>query len=492
MKKPTWTTEQIPSLQGKSAIVTGANQGLGLETARVLAGHGARVVLAVRTLSKGEAAIEQILADHPTTELSLVRLDLSSLDSIRAAADDVRRRLDRIDILINNAGVMYAPSETTSDGFEMQLGTNHLGHFAWTGLLIDRLLGVPGSRIVTHTSIGHKLAPAAGFAALETEDRLSPPTAYNRSKLANLLFHYELQRRLTACGAKTIAVAAHPGLSNTALLNQPSARFLRPFMFWLTQSPKMGALCIVRAATDPGVLGGQLYGPDGLQETRGDPVLITSSKRSYSGEEQRLLWKESERLTGIRYPELGEVELPAPRRSDETDWTAEDMPDQTGRVAIITGSNQGLGLAAARALAGRGATVVLAVRTPSKGEAAIEDIRKEHPDADLHVQQLDLASLESIRRAAAEVRERFERIDLLINNAGAMHAPQKKTADGFGIQFGTNHLGHFLWTALPPAADVHGDPDRRRWGAADPSRRYRPGLPRWSVLWAGRTWRVGR
>jgi NAD(P)-dependent dehydrogenase (short-subunit alcohol dehydrogenase family) len=296
-----WTTNDVPDLKGKVAIITGANQGLGLEATRGLAGRGAKVILAIRTLSKGEAAIEDIRADHPAADLELVQLDLSSLGSIRAAADEVKGRLDRIDVLINNAGVMFAPQDKTADGFEMQLGTNHLGHFAWTGLLIDRLLSVPGSRIVTHSSVGHNLASQANLDNLHNEEGLSPPVAYNHSKLANLMFHYELQRRLTASGAATIAVAAHPGLSNTTLLNQPSARFLRPFMFWMTQSPAIGALGILRAATDPYVLGGQYYGPDGFRETTGYPVLVTSSDRSYDGEAQRRLWEVSEELTGIRY-----------------------------------------------------------------------------------------------------------------------------------------------------------------------------------------------
>lgn len=171
------------------------------------------------------------------------------------------------------------------------------------------------------------------------------------------------QRRLTASGARTVAVAAHPGLSNTTLLNQPSARFLRPFMFWMTQDPAMGALGILRAATDPGALGGQYYGPDGIQETTGHPVLHVSSARSYEEGAQRRLWETSERLTGVTFPLATPVSRKEPASPTRDRWTLQDVPDQTGRVAVVTGANQGLGLEITRALARRGATVVMAVRS---------------------------------------------------------------------------------------------------------------------------------
>lgn len=170
-----WTSEDIPDQAGRVVIITGSNQGLALEAARQLAARGATVVLAVRTPAKGQSAAASIRAEHPDARLEVVELDLGSLASIRAAADEVRGRFEHIDILINNAGVMFAPIETTADGFEVQLGTNHLGHFAWTGLLLDRMVDVPGSRVVTHSSVGHKLAPDAGFDDLDTEDPQRSP-----------------------------------------------------------------------------------------------------------------------------------------------------------------------------------------------------------------------------------------------------------------------------------------------------------------------------
>src|SRR6478672_5325096 len=193
-----WTVADIPDQTGRTAVITGANTGLGFETAKALAARGAGVVLAVRNLDKGRSAVEKITAAVPGAELELQELDLGSLESVRAAADDLRNKHDRIDLLINNAGVMYPPKETTKDGFELQFGTNHLGHFALTGLLLDRLLPVPGSRVVTVSSIGHRINAAIHFDDLQWEHSYSRVGGYGQSKLANLLFTYELQRRLSA------------------------------------------------------------------------------------------------------------------------------------------------------------------------------------------------------------------------------------------------------------------------------------------------------
>src|SRR6201990_643047 len=211
-----WTTADIPDQTGRVAVITGANTGLGYETAAALADHGARVVLAVRNLDKGKDAAARITANSPHADVALQELDLTSLDSVRAAADQLRSAHDRIDLLINNAGVMWTPKSTTQDGFELQFGTNHLGHFAFTGLLLDRLLPVAGSRIVTVSSMGHRIRAAIHFDDLQWERGYSRVGAYGQAKLANLLFTYELQRRLAHFGT-TIAAAAHPGGSNTAL-----------------------------------------------------------------------------------------------------------------------------------------------------------------------------------------------------------------------------------------------------------------------------------
>lgn len=299
-----WTAADIPDQTGRVAVITGANTGLGYETALALADHGAHVVLAVRNLDKGKDAAARITATSPHADVALQELDLTSLDSIRAAAEQLRSAHDRIDLLINNAGVMYTPKETTKDGFEMQFGTNHLGHFALTGLLLDRLLPVPGSRIVTVSSMGHRILADIHFDDLQWEHRYNRVAAYGQAKLANLLFTYELQRRLAPHGT-TIAAAAHPGGSNTELGRYTPAAF-RPlvnvFFNVIAQDAAMGALPTLRAATDPGVLGGQYYGPDGFAETRGHPKLVGSSQKSHDVAMQRRLWAVSEELTGVVYP----------------------------------------------------------------------------------------------------------------------------------------------------------------------------------------------
>jgi NAD(P)-dependent dehydrogenase (short-subunit alcohol dehydrogenase family) len=298
-----WTTADIPDQSGRVAVITGANTGLGYETALALAAHGAHVVLAVRNLDKGKDAISRIVAQSPQADVALQELDLTSLESTRAAAEQLRADHDRIDLLINNAGVMYPPKSTTKDGFELQFGTNHLGHFAFTGLLLDRLLPVAGSRVVTISSIGHRIRADIHFDDLQWEHSYNRVSAYGQAKLANLLFTYELQRRLAAQGT-TIAVAAHPGGSNTELMRHlPGwASAVYPVLEPIFQDAAMGALPQLRAATDPAVVGGQYYGPAGFAETRGYPKVVGSSKKSHDAERQRKLWAVSEKLTGVTFP----------------------------------------------------------------------------------------------------------------------------------------------------------------------------------------------
>lgn len=299
-----WSQADIPDQSGRTVVVTGANTGLGYHTAAALAFHGARVVLAVRNLEKGNAALSRIVAAKPDADITLTQLDLSSLASVRRAAEELRGAYPRIDLLINNAGVMWTPKELTADGFELQFGTNHLGHFALTGLLLDHLLKVRASRVVTVSSLGHRMRAAIHFDDLQWERSYSRIGAYGQSKLANLLFTYELQRRLSAAAAPTVAVAAHPGGSATELArNVP--RILRPLNMLaplLFQSAEAGALPTLRAATDPTVQGGQYYGPDGLGEQRGHPKLVQSSAQSHDAELQRRLWSVSEELTGVKFP----------------------------------------------------------------------------------------------------------------------------------------------------------------------------------------------
>jgi NAD(P)-dependent dehydrogenase (short-subunit alcohol dehydrogenase family) len=296
-----WTERDIPNQKGRVAVVTGANTGLGFETARALAEHGASVVLAVRDVEKGKQAATRIGGDVTVQEL-----DLTSLESIRAAADDLHATHSRIDLLINNAGVMHTPRRTTRDGFELQFGTNHLGHFAFTGLLLDLVLPVSGSRVVTVSSVGHRIRAAIHFDDPQWERSYNRIAAYGQSKLANLMFTYELQRRLAQHGT-TAAVAAHPGVANTELVrNLPTAlRVIAPVIAPLiSQTPAKGSLPTLRAATDPAVLGGQYYGPDGLGESRGHPQVVTSSDQSYDVAIQQRLWAVSEDLTGVKFPVL--------------------------------------------------------------------------------------------------------------------------------------------------------------------------------------------
>ncbi|MEW1956608.1 SDR family NAD(P)-dependent oxidoreductase [Kineococcus sp. NPDC059986] len=300
MSSTRWTAGDVPDQHGRVAVVTGANTGLGFETAKVLAARGAAVVLAVRDVEKGAAAASRMGGD-----VSVQRLDLSSLTSVREAAEAVRGRHPRIDLLVDNAGVMYTPRRTTQDGFELQFGTNHLGHFAFTGLLLDALLPVPGSRVVVVSSVAHRVRAAIHFDDLQWERSYSKVAAYGQSKLANLLFTYELQRRLAAHATSTIAVAAHPGISNTELVRHtpaPVRALMDRLGNVLTQPAAMGALPTLRAATDPAVLGGQYFGPSGAGEARGYPRQVASSDQSHDLAVQRRLWTVSEELTGVTFP----------------------------------------------------------------------------------------------------------------------------------------------------------------------------------------------
>lgn len=298
-----WTAQDIPDQTGRVVVVTGANSGLGLEAARELARKGAHVVMTARNMDKGADAEADIRAAVPRASLSLRQLDLASKESIRSFAESLLSDQPVIDQLYNNAGVMATPEWQTEDGFEMQFGTNHLGHYAWTGLLLDRLLPVEGSRVVTVSSVGHRIRSRIDFDDLGAERRYNRVAAYGRSKLANLLFTYELQRRLAAADESTIALAAHPGGSDTELgRHLPGSRFLIPLVRPMTQSAAMGALPTLRAATDPEATGGQYYGPDGFMETKGHPVVVTSSSRSHETGTQQRLWAASEELTGVSYP----------------------------------------------------------------------------------------------------------------------------------------------------------------------------------------------
>ncbi|MBL7491617.1 SDR family NAD(P)-dependent oxidoreductase [Frankia sp. AgB1.9] len=304
-----WTDADIPDQQGRTVVVTGGNTGLGFETARMLARRGASIVLACRNEEKAAAAAERIeTVASPDAEISTVPLDLASLASVHRAAERLRAEHPRIDLLINNAGGVRPRYGRTEDGFELTLATNHLGPFALTGLVLDRLLTTSGSRIVTVSSIGHRRGPI-NFDDLQSEHGYRYNQAYFQSKLANLMFTYELQRRLAAAERDTLAVAAHPGNARTefgrdmnVMVRAAMSPRLRIITSWMLQSPHMGALAIARAAADPTARGGDYYGPPGRSQFTGHPARVESSPRSHDQSAQLRLWQESERLTGVTVP----------------------------------------------------------------------------------------------------------------------------------------------------------------------------------------------
>jgi NAD(P)-dependent dehydrogenase (short-subunit alcohol dehydrogenase family) len=297
-----WTAERIPDQSGRLAVVTGANSGLGLVTARELARAGARVVMAARNPAKGAEAVRAVQVRAPGSDVELEQLDLANLDSVRGFAERVRERHGEIDLLINNAGVMATPRGETADGFELQFGTNHLGHFALTGLLLDRLEGREDARVVTLSSGAHKGGRIA-FDNLDGRRRYFRWRAYAQSKLANLLFALELDRRLRAAGSTIKSLAAHPGYAHTNLQSSGPPRvdallMALPNRFY-AQSDEMGALPTLYAATEPGLEGGAYIGPDGFAEGRGHPTRVSPSETARDEQLARRLWEVSEQLTGV-------------------------------------------------------------------------------------------------------------------------------------------------------------------------------------------------
>ena len=306
-----WTAADIPDLSGKTILVTGANSGLGYETALALAGKGAHVVLACRDLDKGRDAEARIHATHRQASTALLALDLASLADIRRCADAVHGTCQRLDVLVNNAGVMALPYRRTQDGFEMQLGTNHLGHFALTGLLLDLVLAAPSARIVTVSSGFHRLGKIR-FDDPQWERGYSKWPAYGQSKVANLLFTYELQRKLAAKPAKAMSVAAHPGYAATNLQfagprmegSSIAERISQIGNRLLAQSAAMGALPALYAATAADMRGADYVGPSGMGEMWGAPRKVTSNAHSRDEAVASRLWALSEQLTGVRYDAL--------------------------------------------------------------------------------------------------------------------------------------------------------------------------------------------
>lgn len=301
-----WTANNIPDLSGKIIIITGANSGIGYESTREFARKGAEVIVASRDELKAEAAILKIKKEIPDAKLKFMELNLAQLDSVRKFAKEFNSNYTRLDILLNNAGIMMVPYGKTIDGFEATLGTNHLGHFLLTGLLLDRLSSTAGARVVNVSSNAH-YAGDMDFENLlfENEHEYTPMKAYSRSKLANLLFTYELQRRFESSGMDVIALAAHPGISATNLANHLVfdwlAWLIQPMMKLFFQNSDMGALPSIRAAVDPEAEGSQYYGPDGKGEKSGYPVIVSSNEASHDLQDANKLWQVSEQLTGINY-----------------------------------------------------------------------------------------------------------------------------------------------------------------------------------------------
>ena len=297
-----WDVQDIPDQSGRTAVVTGANSGLGLVTARELARAGASVVMACRNLDKGHAAVDEVRAAMPEARVQLDELDLASLASVHSFAERFRATHDGLDLLINNAGVMAAPRRRTADGFELHFGTNHLGHFALTTVLLDAMEGREDARVVTLSSNAHKFGRIA-FDNLNGDRHYFRWRAYGQSKLSNLLFALELDRRLRAEGSSVKSLAAHPGYAATNLQSAAPPLLDRLVMkvgnSVVAQSDEMGALPILYAATEPGLQGGTYVGPDGPGEHRGHPKVVQPNRAARDPETARRLWEVSERMTAV-------------------------------------------------------------------------------------------------------------------------------------------------------------------------------------------------
>jgi NAD(P)-dependent dehydrogenase (short-subunit alcohol dehydrogenase family) len=293
-----WREADIPDQSGRTAVVTGANSGIGFETARALAAKGARVVLACRSEEKGRDAERRLRAAVPAGDVRFEPLDLGSLASVRAFAEKLRAAESRLDLLVNNAGVMMPPYGKTADGFETQLGTNHLGHFALTGLLLEPLRRTPKARVVSVSSLAHFWGGIA-FDDLQSERSYNPTRAYGQSKLANLLFVRELERRFEAAHVDALAAAAHPGSTRTEL--QRHSGLMHAIVAVFSQAPPEGALPTLHAATAPDVRGGDYFGPSGFAGCIGPPGRARSSPRAKDMAAARRLWDVSEQLTGVRF-----------------------------------------------------------------------------------------------------------------------------------------------------------------------------------------------
>ncbi len=299
MSKTNWTTENIPDQTGKTIIITGATSGLGKEATKVLASKNATVVMAVRNTEKAETVVKEILSEFPSSKIDIISLDLNNLESISSFDEKFNNDYKKLDVLINNAGIMMCPYSKTKDGFEIQMGTNHMGHFALTGLLMPILLNTSDSRVVTTSSIAHR-AGNINFDDLNWEKRkYNTYRAYSDSKIANLYFTYELVRRFKDAKNAPVFISSHPGWTKTELdRHSGPASFLGDI---IAQSVQMGTLPTLRATTEVSAKSGDYFGPTKMMEMRGYPELVKSNKRSHNIENAKKLWEISEQLTGVKY-----------------------------------------------------------------------------------------------------------------------------------------------------------------------------------------------
>lgn len=304
-----WDYEDIKDQTGKIFVITGANSGLGLWATKGLAARNAKVVMACRSQDKAESAAAEVKEDYPEADLEIILLDLASLNSIEHFAGKFNERYDQLHGLLNNAGIMQTPYKTTEDGFELQMGVNHLGHFALTGLLLDNLKTTPGARVVVQSSGAHRMTDAIDFDSLDNQENYSRTGAYAQSKLANLLFAFELDRKFKDHAIDAIALGVHPGYTATNL--QSTGPALDGWSIWsllykftntlFAQSVEMGALPLLYAAVEPDVNGGDYIGPGGFQGMRGYPARIEASETAYDETSAEELWELSEDLTGVNY-----------------------------------------------------------------------------------------------------------------------------------------------------------------------------------------------
>lgn len=294
-----WDIENETVKPGKVCIISGANSGIGYETALELAKKNVIIIMACRDMSAAELAKNKILEIYSKAQIISLKIDLSSLQSVRKFVEDFKMKFDRLDLLINNAGIMMSPHKETEDGFENQFATNFLGHFALTGLLLPLLLNTPGSRIISLSSLSYKWAPI-NFEDIHFKNGYNKKKAYGQSKRACLVFAYELNRRLSASGKSAISLAAHPGLTKTNL-DRYFPVLIRPLGSLFLQKAKKGALPVLFAALQKDLKGGEYIGPDGFLEMRGYPVIVDSDEDSKDQEIANRLWQKSEEMTGVNY-----------------------------------------------------------------------------------------------------------------------------------------------------------------------------------------------